>query len=210
MYRVNLTKSARDFIKLVWPTIRQYFNNCKIRHMETVTTVTFCRELDQEAGIDAWTLDTERGMRGIASRVQWNINYRTFTIRKERESGAKTEFEKRLYAIRNDWLYPFYTVQAYISIAENKRELLSVAWCKTKDLIEYIEEGALGEDYYIKTVDNNGKADFFVVPWKKFHQIYSLEEWHKTGGYIKYISSLIKQPSPESQSLEYKKLSDFF
>jgi len=210
MFRKDLTKSARDFIMLVWPTVRQYFNNCKIRQVETVATIPFCKELDREAGIDAWILDTTKGMRALASRVQWNINYKTFTIRKERASGMKTEFEKRLYAIKNDWLYPFYTIHAYISEKNNKKELLSVAWCRTKDLIEYIEEGILGEDYYIKTVFNNGKADFYVVPWKLFHHIYSLEKWDRTRGYVKYTDTLIKPSSPKTRSLGFKKLSDFF
>lgn len=65
-------------------------------------------------------------------RVQWGINYKTFTIRYRRASGAVTEYAKRLAAIRgNDGaLYPYLTIQAYADKRE-QGHLLSYAIVKT-------------------------------------------------------------------------------
>lgn len=95
---------------------------------------------DKYAGIDAIHIWRDK-VRGVAVRVQWGVNYRTFTIRYKRRSGAPTEYGKRLAAIHgNDGaLYPYLTIQAYA----NKRDggsLLSYAVVKTADLYRYIED----------------------------------------------------------------------
>lgn len=94
---------------------------------------------DHYAGIDA--VHVWRGnVRGVAVRVQWGINYKTFTIRYRRASGAVTEYAKRLAAIRgNDGaLYPYLTIQAYAN-KRDQGQLLSYAIVKTADLYEYID-----------------------------------------------------------------------
>jgi hypothetical protein len=49
------------------------------------------------------------------SRIQTGVNYKTFTIRNKRKSGARTEYEKRKIAIEKGYLYPYLTVQAYVT-----------------------------------------------------------------------------------------------
>jgi hypothetical protein len=93
---------------------------------------------DRYAGIDAvhvWG----GGVRGVAVRIQWGTNYKTFTIRYKRTTGAATEYAKRLAAVRgNDGaLYPYLTIQAYADRRDGGR-LLSYAIVKTSDLYEYI------------------------------------------------------------------------
>lgn len=224
MFRKDLSDSAKAFIDLVWPIIKPHFNNCEIRPVETVTTIPFYKELDQYSGIDAWVLNRKKGMRGLASRVQWpNENWskkrvsdfltfpwNTFTIRRSRASGVLTEFSKRLFAIKNEWLYPYFTVQAYVSKRGNKGELLSVAWCRTIDLIYYIKEGIPKEDFTIEKVNKNGSATFYAVLWENFYQIYPLEKWDKNRGYIKFTIKTSSFNLINSNPLESKKLSDFF
>lgn len=93
---------------------------------------------DRYAGIDAvhvWG----GNVRGVAVRIQWGINYKTFTIRYRRTTGVATEYAKRLAAVRgNDGaLYPYLTIQAYADRRDRGR-LLSYAIVKTADLYEYI------------------------------------------------------------------------
>lgn len=93
---------------------------------------------DKYAGIDAVHVWGDK-VRGVAVRVQWGVNYKTFTIRYRRASGAPTEFEKRVEAIRSQdgWLYPHLTIQAYA----DKRDggsLLSYAVISTDDLFLYL------------------------------------------------------------------------
>lgn len=93
---------------------------------------------DQYSGIDYIRHDN-KGIQGIASRVQWGNAWDTFTIRYKRCSGSKTEYEKRLEAIKEGYFYPALTLQAYF---DNKKDLnlLSIAVIKTLDLYKFIEK----------------------------------------------------------------------
>lgn len=64
--------------------------------------------LDMSCGID-YLLYSEKSslVLGVSSRVQYGENYQTFTVRKSRESGALTEYEKRNQAILHGGLYPY-------------------------------------------------------------------------------------------------------
>ena len=102
---------------------------------------------------------------GIGSRVQvvydgdkaWN----TFTMRKSRESGAPTEFEKRKYAIEHGGEYPYLMMHVYVE--KSTGEVISLAIARTSDVIDAIENNI---GYQRKTgSDQIGQAYFFVVPW---------------------------------------------
>jgi len=91
---------------------------------------------DKYAGVDAIQVGKDGSLRGVAVRVQYGRSWNTFTIRYRRSSGTKTEYEKRLDAIRHDKMYPQLTVQCYLST--DKQKILSAAWIKTKDLYRQI------------------------------------------------------------------------
>ncbi|MCF1432211.1 MAG: hypothetical protein LPH20_15630, partial [Shewanella sp.] len=113
--------------------------------------------LDMQAGIDAWHINHEYGMRGIGSRIQWVYkSYDTFTYRLERASGAMTENEKRRRAIieGGGWVYPHLTVHAYIENPRRMGALISFAVAKTTDIIDYIER--FKDSIQIQTVINDG------------------------------------------------------
>lgn len=129
--------------------------------VEGVTVEELADNLDKLAGIDVFHIDKLRGMRGIASRIQpSNKNWHTFTIRHKRQSGARTEYEKRKYAIENNYLYPYLTLQAYTT---KDNILIAYALARTRDIIEMIDKG------YYKTNETGkyqcGQASFFVVDW---------------------------------------------
>ncbi|MCP4665219.1 MAG: hypothetical protein GY849_02545 [Deltaproteobacteria bacterium] len=95
---------------------------------------------DRYSGIDAIQVFNKQ-MRGVAIRVQWGVNYKTFSIRFSRKSGAKTEYQKRTKAIFSNYgyWYPYLTIQIYL---DNKKDnnILNIGVVKTLDLYEYIFE----------------------------------------------------------------------
>lgn len=163
----DLRESAKIFKTMVWPSISHWFNGGELIPVEAVTNKEMREKLDTLAGIDAWHIKKDSGMRGIASRVQWiDKPYNTFTIRKERESGAETEYEKRKRAINGDkgWLYPEITIQAYVK--KDKSKLLSVGAIKTKKLISSIDKVSTE----VRTAYDRETGDwakFYVVPWSE-------------------------------------------
>ena len=95
----NLSDSANDFNDIVWPVIKNWFGEGELISVQDVTDFRMAQLLDTCSGIDAWYVETTKGIRGIGSRVQWTENdhkknYKTFTIRKELFSGGRTEYEK--------------------------------------------------------------------------------------------------------------------
>jgi hypothetical protein len=158
-------KKSIDYQRHIKPALEKVLMGGLIT-VEGNTLDETAKLLDTLGGIDLWMVDKSRGIRGVASRIQYEKNWRTFTIRAERESGAKTEYEKRKYAIDNDYLYPVVTYQAYIDCGT-----ISIGVAYTKDLIDFIDKG-LAYTKHTKD-DQDGQASFWVIKWDKF----------KNGGY---------------------------
>lgn len=149
-------------------TFNEYFKSLVLTRLsgdfeivEGVTKYKMAKTLDCLAGIDLWHFNSW-GVRGLANRIQFgDTNWRTFTIRKSRESGAKTEYEKRRYAIDNELLYPVLTLQGYFNEKQNR--VIGFAIAKTRDILEMIDN----EKCLVRSTGQSqiGKADFYVVPW---------------------------------------------
>jgi hypothetical protein len=140
--RRDLGNSARAFLDVVVPAIRPLIGDGRIEPVENSADEGLKHDLDVLAGIDGWQLqDREGRMRGIASRIQWgDSSWQTFTIRRERENGNKTEWEKRLRAFLHPeagWLLPALTVQAYLTLPKPGGKLIDVAVIRTADLYDY-------------------------------------------------------------------------
>ena len=123
--------------------------------------------LDIYGGFD-WWVKFDKGIRGLASRIQWvEKSWDTWTIRKSKLSGNKTEYQKRTDAIAFEYLYPYYTLQAYIT--EDGGKLLSYAIAKTKDVISHIKEDQVrGQSdgtkfYYVKWEDVKNDACWTII-----------------------------------------------
>lgn len=167
-FTITFQKSL-DYQKIIKPLLEKVLKG-ELITVEGETLNETAKLLDTLAGIDLWFANKEKGMRGIASRIQYGKNWRTFTIRLERDSGAKTEYEKRKYAIDNDYLYPVITYQAYLC------EDGKMAIAMTKDIIDYIDKGLA----YIRHTkdDQQGQASFYVVDWDDFKaQGYPFKEY---------------------------------
>lgn len=164
----DLSASARDFHDHVWPLISDWCQGGELLPVETVSEKGFERRLDMLAGIDAWQVVSSRGaMRGIASRIQYGgCGWASFTIRRSRGTGARTELEKRLSAHRNrreGWLLPALTVQAYLS-NRTDGQVLCVGVVYTADLYDFIESGTAGKDWTVQRNPVDGNT-FAVVWW---------------------------------------------
>lgn len=173
----DLTDSAHDFLEFVWPAIKDLCGGGELVPVEAVTATEFARMIDILAGIDAWQVaDGQGGMRGIASRVQWGHSWRTFTIRASRDSGARTEYEKRSWALEHQadgWLYPHLMSQGYVS-EQRTGHLLSAAVARTADIFDFVRtepeladwrQALRGRGWYRQRTSNAG---FMVVPWDNF------------------------------------------
>ena len=175
----NMDQTAQDFTNVVEPEICDWFDS-DVVNVENVTDNDIAKKLDVDAGIDYWRVGEL--MAGIGSRIQWldetpyaDQPYDTFTVRCETPTGQKrSEYEKRLYAIENDGLYPKHTVQAYLDSRGGK--LLSVGEVSTRELIKYIKNGEEGERRFRngKPVVEGGEYwrqhrghenDFYAIPW---------------------------------------------
>lgn len=124
-----------------------------------------CKLLDATCGIDYLNVyDKNNRVLGIANRIQWikppYPPYNTFTIRKGRESGADTEFKKRVAQIKEGGLYPELTMHTYVESGTDK--ILSLAIARTKDVIDYI----LKFNPPIRlSKDEHGTAWFYCCDW---------------------------------------------
>ncbi len=180
-FEVDLKDSARAFKETVWPKIKDdvgafCFGGGELIQMETSAEIEFAKKMDIDAGVDAWQIMKIKNMnvfRSIGSRVQttpkkWSHRpFNTFTIRKERQSGAITEYEKRDFAIKNHLLYPEIYIHAYL-LSDYNGQLLSVGICKTKDVIECIDKG---HSFESKSNDGKGWATFYAVYWDKIEEL---------------------------------------
>lgn len=118
-----------------------------------------CYWLDLLSGIDLIS-KSESHCIGIAARTQvidWDKRpYNSFTIRYERPSGIKTEYEKRIESMAYGYIYPALTMQAYYSDGEFR----SIGVCRTADLYRFIAENPdLVED-------NISENKFKIVYWQ--------------------------------------------
>ena len=126
-----------------------------------------CHILDLTCGTDYMQIyDDKDIVWGIASRIQTydpdrGRPFNTFTIRNKRESGQKTEYEKRRDAINRGGIYPYLTMQAYVNARSG--EIDSLAITKTTDLMDFI----IKKNPEVKHTGDEqiGQAEFFVVRW---------------------------------------------
>lgn len=173
-WQVDLSESARRFSNIVYPKIKEkWFGGAELAPVEVVSQEDFADKLDELAGIDYWVIDTDNGMRGIASRVQNQSDWSTFTVRHERPSGVDTELQKRKKAIDEGYLYPYWTIQAYTP----RDRFENVARCQTQALIDYIRLGTKGKHYKEKETKTGEK--FYTVHWEDLERKYEVRYYNQ-------------------------------
>ncbi len=171
--RRDRDQSSADFVRVVWPVVQQHcpeLRGSALRIVEGRINNPIAYELDVCAGIDAYQRFSW-GLRGITSRVQWENDYQTFTVRTRRPSGTTTEYTKRLTTIKRldeGFFYPYWTIQAYVEKPGGR--LLSVAVAKTVELYRYIEHRAQSGQPCRELPAGNGGERFLCVAWDQYRQ----------------------------------------
>lgn len=166
------------FVDKARPIIRELLNGGETVRVEGLGD-DVSRLLDMSCGIDYLHVYHDSGLVwGMASRVQripeGSRPYDTFTVRKARESGARTEHEKRVWAIVKGGLYPYLTMQAYT----DGDEIASLGIARTVDVMDYVELGLADERH--TGADKVGQASFYVVSWDRFAgRGYTLLQYHR-------------------------------
>ena len=161
---INDMHTSMTYLKSAEPIILDLLKGGEMLPVEG-SDDEICKMLDLTCGIDYFHIYRENGLTwGVASRFQLIKDgykpFNTFTIRKERESGTKTEYEKRLLAIEKNGEYPYLTLQGYYN--ENG-EVLSIGIARTKDIFEMIDKGCCETRETGK--QQIGQATFFVISW---------------------------------------------
>lgn len=160
----RITRSSRDFVRLVWPVIGRGFG--EVIPVETVSENVFASELDRRSGIDVWLVSQDGHMRGLASRVQWrDQSYDTFTVRIRSRFGGRTEYDKRRAEIaanresgRGGVLSPYYVTQGYVS--SDGTRLVAAAIARMRDVIAAVEM-----DLGRAMPPNSDGSQGYAVPW---------------------------------------------
>lgn len=167
-WKHDLNVSSRMFLEYVWPKVKKWCRSGRLEPVEGVSESGFAEDLDALAGIDAWHIVDGKGMRGIASRVQGddridtlnNPAYRSFTVRKERTSGSKTEWVKRREQLglsggdKSGYISPHLTVQSYVDTSG----LMAAYMVRTRDLYQFAQEKWRGR-IWEETAVSNDNAD---------------------------------------------------
>ncbi len=101
---------------------------------------------DMRAGID-WIISGGDGMQTtIASRVQWRVDYGTFSIRYRTEKGTMSELTKRYRSVDGDGAYPTLTLQAYVT--QPGGVLINAYVIRTEELYRHVIIPGPDEDHF--------------------------------------------------------------
>lgn len=166
-FEEDFKDSVFDFLRVVKPTLlEQQIIKGEIISIEEMIRPEYrnlLTQFDQLAGIDIFVVASNEGITTMSSRIQWHdTSYDTFTIRKSRNTGAQTEYNKRLKAIQSGkWLYPYYAIQAYLTKPKRKGSLIALAVTHTKDIIDMIQQGNYEEGF-----TPNDRNTFCIVKWQ--------------------------------------------
>lgn len=117
-----------------------------------------CSLLDKKSGIDYLIKTKDNHLTTLASRIQYNSNFKSFTIRYTRTQGFATEYEKRIHEIDNGLLYPKYTLQVF----EIDDKIASYCFVDTKLFYDYVRNNL--EDLEIKKAPDGNT--FIIVKFK--------------------------------------------
>lgn len=190
-----IEQSGLRFEQYVFPVIKHHFGlkseYISIESLQNDETLSkqlklMFKNLDNMSGIDGVVMNANVGMRTVGVRVQviekaWN----SFSVRFERSSGLKTEYEKRVMSIMNGYLYPMLTIQAYVN---RRHELLSCGICNTLDMYSYFLND-LPTDENVNPSDGN---KFKILYWSKFQQYgYGMYIYPENQNNESYIQSTI-------------------
>jgi hypothetical protein len=157
--------------------IEKIFKQNKLLNIENNST-ELARMLDCFAGIDYIVLHKKlKSLFGVASRINFNKNYhKHVTIRYERSTGTKTEYQKRVDAIlsKTNQLYASITMQ--IDSNEDKNKILRAIVFESDKLYIAIHNNmeVFKANYLRECYDGN---KFFSIPYEVIQEIGNREDF---------------------------------
>lgn len=175
-------RKAMAYVETARPVIQKLLNGGELMAVEGSDN-DICLMLDTTCGTDYFQVYRKQGLVwGIASRMQevdtarFKRPFNSFTVRKARASGVKTEYEKRRLAIKRGGLYPYLTMQGYVDMRTGA--LMSLGIARTTDIMDYVERGCANDDIKHTGFIQRGQAEFYVVYWRKFAEAgYDVKIW---------------------------------
>lgn len=153
-------QAAEDFQKIVAPALEKHCG-AEVISLENLRG-KLPLMLDQQFSTDALYIKNGR-MYGLTSRIQRGSNWGTFTIRAVRDTGARTELQKHLAAIKKGSYLPELTSQSYINGTE-----ITIGIARTADILDYIKKNKTQAKHTKPTLD--GQAEFLCVSWHDMQQ----------------------------------------
>jgi hypothetical protein len=103
---------------------------------------------DERAGID-WIISGRDGTQTtLATRVQRDVDWGTFSMRWRTAPGNLSEFTKRYRSVISGGSYPTYTIQAYV--VEATGELLNAYVVRTEDLYRHVVARMTDEEHFVR------------------------------------------------------------
>jgi hypothetical protein len=154
-------RSVEAFTRLVVPVLSRHWS---VTFEVADQGAGVGRLMDRAAGIDAAYTDQAGRVWGMAYRMRWIRQgygpWNTFTIRKWVASGAATEWDKRVAAVRSMSLKPDYTLQANVDAELDV--LVNAAVVRTSDLYQW---ALANPDRMTLRVNYDGKSSFHSVDW---------------------------------------------
>lgn len=171
--RAGMKRSSEALKEYVWPTFGPLLGGGELRLLEDGDDTALM--FDRSLGIDALQIMPNGTMRGIASRVQYQGRFESFSVRYKRTSGLPTEFMKRMAAaVDEDATLPAITIQAYLSPVVNgqRPHLMLAGAVRTRALYSYIRHemertGSIEQRFRIHYVEG---ASFFPVWWRDLRE----------------------------------------
>ncbi len=166
-------KKSKKILELNWNEIyKTWFSNFdkKIISVDGLFNNDVATKIDKCASIDFFLKDNY-GLMGVSFRShQYKCdNLLTLTLRKDRTSGYLTEYEKIKKSINRNGVVSKYYIELYFLENTNYKYHKIFLW-KTKDMIDYIDNGKEGIDWNVRSSYTFGKKDgtFFSA----HHKIY--------------------------------------
>jgi len=160
----DLENSKDVFCKQATPILKKLIGDFCFLPLEG-TDEPVAKHMDKRCCIDYIIVKDGRS-RGVASRLQHLPDYKSFTIRTSRDSGALTEFHKLNDAIKNKGLRPTYHVHGYV---DDDGKIVSLAIMFTDELMDYLNEslkfGNPAIRYRHTHDDKDGQAGFYACFW---------------------------------------------
>ena len=177
-YEESLRKAHKFFARVIVPMFKAEFG-VELSPVEAQDNEVL-QQFDIKAGKD-WIITDEKGIRGLAVRQQFGGNWRDFSIRTTRATGAKTELEKRVENIEYGREYPQLTYQGFASEAlDGEEHLLSAAIITTDDLFDCMENHPECVHYRTTGMNQIGQAKFAYIYWDDLRRL-GYRIWIKEG-----------------------------